>query len=106
MGSPDIRDIVEHVDQNKNQSLDPKEWKLISELFYAQAKEIKPDIQTTTSGDKFMTDQEKKQIDLQEQTNNTIKKENKEIISYNKNIDSLKKTLENPKTVTKLLDMM
>jgi hypothetical protein len=106
MGNPDIRDIVEHVDQNKNQSLDPKEWKLISELFDAQSKELKPDIQTTTSGDKFMTDQEKEQIALQEQTNNTIKKENKEIISYNKNIDSLKKSLENPKTVTKLLDMM
>jgi hypothetical protein len=106
MGSPDIRDIVEHVDQNKNQSLDPKEWKLISELFDVQAKELKSDIQNTTSGDKFMTDQEKRQISLQEQTNNTIKKENKEIISYNKNIDSLKKSLENPKTVTKLLEMM
>ena len=106
MGNPDIRDIVEHVDQNKNQSLDPKEWKLISELFGAQPKEFKTDIQTTTSGDKFMTDQEKEQITLQEQTNNTIKKENKEIISYNKNIDSLKKSLENPKTIMKLLDMM
>ena len=106
MGNPDIRDIVEHVDQNKNQSLDPKEWKLISELFGAQPKEFKTDIQTTTSGDKFMTDQEKEQITLQEQTNNNIKKENKEIISYNKNIDSLKKSLENPKTIMKLLDMM
>lgn len=106
MGNPDIRDIVEHVDQNKNQSLDPKEWKLISELFDAQSKELKPDIQTTTSGDKFMTDQEKRQIALQEQTNNTIKKENKEIISYNKNIDSLKKSLESPNIVTKLLEMI
>jgi len=35
-----------------------------------------------------------------------IANENKEIISYNKNIDSLKKSLENPKTLTKLLDMI
>ena len=106
MGNPDIRDIIEHVDQNKNQSLDPKEWKLISELFDIQAKELKPDAQTTTSADKFMTDQEKTQISLQEKMKENIKKENKETISYNKNINSLKKSLENPKTVTKLLDMM
>lgn len=106
MGNPDIRDIIEHVDQNKNQSLDPKEWKLISELFDVQAKELKPDAQTTISGDKFMTDQEKTQISLQEKMKENIKKENKETISYNKNINSLKKSLENPKTVTKLLDMI
>ena len=106
MGNPDIRDIVEHVDENKNKSLDPKEWKLISELFDAQAKELKPDIQTNIDKDKFMTDQQKEQIFLQENTNKDIKKENKEITAYNKNIEFLKKSLENPRVLNELISMV
>ena len=106
MGNLDIRDIVEHVDENKNQSLDPKEWKLIANLFGAQPKELKADIQNNFSKDKFMTDEQRKQIALQEQLKGDVKSENKEIKAYNEKLESLKKNLESTKLINTLLGML
>gem|GEM_PF-5581489 len=33
MGNPEIKDIVSHVDEDGGNTLDPKEWKKITELF-------------------------------------------------------------------------
>lgn len=106
MGSPDIRDIVEHVDTNNDNVLDPKEWKLIADLFGAQPKTLKAEIQKDFSKDKFMTDEQRKQIAINKQLEEDIKNDNKEVKKYNERLDSLKKSLENPKILTTLVSML